>query len=124
MDTRAYDPIKTMAQVTREVIVAFSGGKDSCVTLDLCTRFFDKVYAFFMYQVPNLSFQERTIQHYEKRYGIEVLRIPHFETSVFFTLRNIPNGRHERARVERDRRLRLAQAAHGDLLDRCGRKIG
>ena len=33
MDTRAYDPIKTMAQVTREVIVAFSGGKDSCVTL-------------------------------------------------------------------------------------------
>ena len=36
-----------------------------------------------MYQVPNLSFQERTIQHYEKRYGIEVLRIPHFETSVF-----------------------------------------
>ena len=83
MDSSLYDPIRTMSRVTREVIVAFSGGKDSIVTLDLCMKFFDRVEVFFMYQVPGISFQERTMRLYERKYGISILRLPHFETSEF-----------------------------------------
>ena len=64
-----------MSKVTDSVIVAFSGGKESVVTLDLCSRYFKNIKAFFMYIVPDLSFQERTLEWYEKRYQIEIMRI-------------------------------------------------
>ena len=83
MSTVVYDPVKTAAKITREVLVGFSGGKDSCVTLDICARFFDRVVPFFMYQIPGMSFQEKTLRIYEKRYGLDIIRIPHFETSNF-----------------------------------------
>lgn len=84
MSTVLYDPIKTMAKVTDSVIVAFSGGKESVVTLDLCCRYFTNVKAFFMYIVPDLSFQERTMEWYEKRYQIEIMRIPHMDVCEFY----------------------------------------
>ena len=84
MSTVLYDPIKAMAKVTDSVIVAFSGGKESVVTLDLCTRYFKNVKAFFMYIVPDLSFQERTMEWYEKRYQIEIMRIPHMDVCEFY----------------------------------------
>ncbi len=83
MGTELYDPIKAQSKITREVLVGFSGGKDSCVTLDLCFKYFDKVQPFFMYQVPGLSFQEKTIRWYEEKYGCEIIRVPHFETAEF-----------------------------------------
>lgn len=78
-----FDPVKAQAKVTDSVIVGFSGGKDSIVTLDLCMRYFDRVQPFFMYIVPGLEFQERTLQWYEDRYSTEIIRLPHFETSNF-----------------------------------------
>lgn len=84
MSTVLYDPIKTQSKVTDEVIVAFSGGKESVVVLDLCYRFFKKVHPFFMYICPNLSFQERTLEWYEKKYQTEIIRIPHMDVSEFF----------------------------------------
>ena len=83
MDSRLYDPIRTMSTMTQEVIVAFSGGKESCVILDLCSRFFDRVEPFFMYQVPGLSFQEKTLHWYEQKYGVKIKRLPHFGTSRY-----------------------------------------
>lgn len=67
--------------MTDSVIVGFSGGKDSIVTLDLCFRYFKRVVPYFMYLVPNLSFQERQIKWYENKYNTEIIRIPHFEMS-------------------------------------------
>ncbi|MBP2058606.1 phosphoadenosine phosphosulfate reductase [Lactobacillus colini] len=78
------DAIKTQSQITDSVIVSFSMGKDSIVTLDLCMRYFKHVGAFFMYLVPGLEFQENTLKKYEKYYGIEILRVPHFENSNFY----------------------------------------
>lgn len=83
MSTSLFDPIKSQAKITRSVLVGFSGGKDSIVTLDLCVRYFDTVQPFFMYICPNLEFQEETLRWYENRYGLEIIRIPHFDMSSF-----------------------------------------
>ncbi len=84
MSTALYDPIKVQSKVTDEVIVAFSGGKESIVTLDLCFRYFKKVKPFFMYICPDLSFQERTLEWYEKKYQTEIIRLPHMDVCEFF----------------------------------------
>ena len=84
MSTVLYDPVKTMAKVTDEVIVAFSGGKESIVVMDLAFRYFKKVHPFFMYICPGLSFQERTIEWYEKKYQTSIIRIPHMDVSEFY----------------------------------------
>lgn len=79
MSNLLFDPIKTQASVTDSVIVGFSGGKDSIVTLDLCVRYFKRVVPFFMYLVPDLEFQERMLKRYEDKYGIEIIRLPHVD---------------------------------------------
>ncbi len=83
MSNLLFDPIKVQSRVTDSVLVGFSGGKDSIVTLDLCMRYFKRVIPFFLYIVPNLGFQERTLQWYENRYDTEIIRLPHFEVSNF-----------------------------------------
>lgn len=83
MSNLLFDPIKTMSEVSDSVIVAFSGGKDSCVVMDLCMRYFRRCVPFFMYLVPDLEFQEKLLRQYEKRYNTEIIRIPHFECSNF-----------------------------------------
>lgn len=83
MSNLLFDPIKTQSRVTDSVIVGFSGGKDSIVTLDLCFKYFKRVVPFFMYLVPDLEFQESMLRRYEERYNTEILRIPHFEASEF-----------------------------------------
>lgn len=72
-----FTPVKAASRITDSVIVGFSGGKDSVVTLDLCCRYFRRVYPFFMYLVPGLSFQEAQLAWYEQKYGLKIERIPH-----------------------------------------------
>lgn len=60
------------------VLVSYSGGKDSLVTLDLCTRAFKRVVCFFMYFVPGLTVEEEVLDVARKRYGVEVLYYPHW----------------------------------------------
>lgn len=76
-----YRSIETAALITDSVLVSFSGGKDSVVTLDLCVKHFKCVEAFFMYEVQGLSFQESILRFYEDKYGLPIHRIPSFYLS-------------------------------------------
>src|SRR3990172_2614402 len=73
-----FQPIKTMAKFTDEVMVSYSGGKDSAVVLDLCHKHFKKLHVFFMYIVRDLSFQVSLMEWARDRYGVSILMLPHF----------------------------------------------
>ena len=83
MSTALYDTLKTAAKITDSVLVGFSGGKDSIAALNLCRRYFPNVQPYFMYIVPGLEFQERTLKYYEQIYQLEIIRMPHFMLSEF-----------------------------------------
>jgi len=70
--------VKQAASLSESACVGFSTGKDSIVALDLCFRHFKKVSAFFMFTVEGLSFQEAYLRQAERRYGIEIVRMPHW----------------------------------------------
>jgi phosphoadenosine phosphosulfate reductase len=60
------------------VVVAFSGGKDSLALLDLCAQRFQRIEAFWLYWIKNLSFQEAVLEWAENRYHLKIYRLPHF----------------------------------------------
>lgn len=82
-NSHLFDPVKVQSAISDSVLVGFSGGKDSAACLDLCFRYFKNVKPYFMYIVPGLEFQERTLAYYEDRYKTEFLRVPHFMLSDF-----------------------------------------
>lgn len=59
------------------VILAYSGGKDSLVMLDMMQRLGFTVHPYFMYPLPGLQFIERQMQAAEKRFNVKIHRYPH-----------------------------------------------
>lgn len=74
------DELKT---VTDSVIVLFSGGKDSVVLLDLCTKNFERVVPVYMYFVPGMEHVEAKLRQFEVRYNLEVMKLPHWAASHY-----------------------------------------
>lgn len=75
--TSTVELLKSLRVADEAVLVAFSGGKDSLVVLDLCSRVFSRVVAFYMYFVPGLSFIEEQLAAASKRWSCEILQYPH-----------------------------------------------
>lgn len=73
-----FDNVKAAAMMTDSVIVSFSGGKDSVVTLDLCCQYFKKVHVFYMYLIPDLSFYRSIERWVNIKYGLKIIALPHF----------------------------------------------
>jgi phosphoadenosine phosphosulfate reductase len=59
-------------------VVGVSCGKDSVVTLDLAKKHFREVRAYFMFLVPDLSFQTKYLAYLERRFDISIIRTPHW----------------------------------------------
>lgn len=58
------------------VIVAYSSGKDSLATLDLCVKNFKRVVPYFMYLIKGLDFQEVHLKYIEAKYATNIIRVP------------------------------------------------
>ncbi len=73
--------LRQLARAAKEhehVVVAYSGGKDSEATLDLCKRSFRKVSAFYMYLVPGLVCIEQALAAAEARHRVPIAKYPHW----------------------------------------------
>lgn len=64
--------------------VAYSGGKDSLVALDLCATYAPGFRAFMMEFLPGMDYTDAVCAPTERRYGIKVHRIIHWGTQYFF----------------------------------------
>jgi phosphoadenosine phosphosulfate reductase len=102
------------ARVSDSCLVAFSGGKDSLVTLDLCRRSFRRVVCFFMYFVPGLKVIDDQMKYAKDRWGVEMLYYPHQD--FFRALQEGTFGRGAGAGVELPE-LTLRQIYDWALLD-------
>jgi 3'-phosphoadenosine 5'-phosphosulfate sulfotransferase (PAPS reductase)/FAD synthetase len=75
--------IDTVRPESDEIILMYSGGKDSQVLLDMLTKKFNKVHACFMYLVEGLEHQERFLRMAERVYpNVQVHRMPHYGLSI------------------------------------------
>lgn len=66
------------------VLVAYSGGKDSLVMIDLCQRAGKRVEAFHMYFLPGMELTADICGYAERRFGIQVRQYQHWGISYYF----------------------------------------
>lgn len=62
-----------------QIVVAFSGGKDSWAAINLTCQVFgnENVHAYNLFLIPDLECELREIRRVKYRYGITVHRFPH-----------------------------------------------
>lgn len=61
-----------------EVVLFYSGGKDSLVLLDLLAPHFEKVYCLFMYFIKDLEHIEPYMQWVKRYPNAELIQLPHW----------------------------------------------
>lgn len=118
-----FETLKTASRLTDRILVGISGGKDSAVTLDLCKRYFKHVTGFFMYLVKGLEFQEVTLRYYERRYDIEILRVPHFMLSEWLRYGTLRQPDFEVPIVSTKQTYDYVRALSGTYWIACGERI-
>lgn len=60
--------LQDLAKVNSEVLVAFSGGKDSLVVLDLACKIFPTVVAYYQYMLPESDYEADRMALAKERY--------------------------------------------------------
>lgn len=75
--------LRQVREVTDEVLVGFSGGKDSWCVLELAIQVFgvENVHPYFMYFLPDLRCEQEGIERLYRRHPLlpPVIRVPHFD---------------------------------------------
>mgnify|MGYP001578546747 FL=1 len=66
-----------------QILISYSGGKDSLIVLDMCSRIFKTIIGFFMYLIPGISICEKQIKYAQDRYNVEIIQYPHWLLSRF-----------------------------------------
>lgn len=57
----------------------FSGGKDSIACLELASKHLKKIVPVYLYFVKGLKYKDKHIEHYARRFGVEILQYPRCE---------------------------------------------
>lgn len=71
--------LKQLAAKHEEVLVAYSGGKDSLAVMDLCAKTFKRVRAFHWFTVAGLDLCESAMRYSREKWGIDPIMIPHWD---------------------------------------------
>lgn len=102
--------IDQIAKHCRNVTVLFSTGRDSTVMLDLfMQRARESVgLVVFMHMAPGLFIHERILQYYEKRYKIEITRLPHPDSAMTINTRE---KKHKITNADFEKYLRISHGA-------------
>lgn len=93
--TKTFRELERHAEMHPEILVGYSGGKDSLIVLDMCSKIFKRVICFLMYLVPNISIINQQIKYAQDRYGVEVIQYPHWLLSRFLKQGIYCNPSHE-----------------------------
>jgi 3'-phosphoadenosine 5'-phosphosulfate sulfotransferase (PAPS reductase)/FAD synthetase len=71
--------LRSLAAKHSEVLVAYSGGKDSLAVMELCAKIFTRVRAFNWYTAPGLRVTEQWMDFARTRWGVDPIMIPHWD---------------------------------------------
>jgi len=75
----ATETLRIIREIVPEIGVAFSGGKDSFATLDLCSKYFRRVEAYYLFRVRGLRCISELCNFVKQRWGITVRHYPHWD---------------------------------------------
>lgn len=87
--------LREARESANSIIVAYSGGKDSRVVMDLCVRNFTHVKAFFMEFIPNLDSVELELDEARARWGVEIVKYPHWIARKAIAMETYTNSWYE-----------------------------
>jgi len=73
----ARNTLDRYAALSSTALVAFSGGKDSRVILDLCCRAFSRVVCYTMRFIREMQEPQSRIDWAREKYGVEVIEVIH-----------------------------------------------
>lgn len=77
------DCLNFLKSQTSEVILFYSGGKDSLCLIDLLTKAGFKVNCCFMYFVKDMEHINKYLNWARVKYKVEILELPHFALSQY-----------------------------------------
>lgn len=75
--------LKHLRAQSSEVVLFYSGGKDSLVLLDLLAPHFNKIYCVFMYFIPDLQHLEPYLAWIKRYPNVELIQLPHWMTGYY-----------------------------------------
>lgn len=123
MMRRHFDTSKQLCRYVAErspdVLLSFSGGKESVASWCVLRKYFKRVVPFYLYQVPGVEFVERGLRYYEEFFGARILRLPH--PTLYRMLNNLVFQPPENCLGIEEAGLR--RRTHGDM-ERIARRLG